>query len=96
MDDEDRMIYRISAVVIVSLILMVWTAWPLPIFQHADVSDAVQDVLIRQQEQQIQRLQEVVRQMDSKINYMLGGIAGIYGIIAIVGVLNALILKNRR
>lgn len=91
---EDQMFTKIIGVIMLCLAMMTVVAWPLPLFQ-SDVINAVQDVRIANSEVRIDDLQNTVRAMDSKINYMLGGIAGIYGIIAIVGFLNLQLLKKK-
>lgn len=93
------MIRKIAIVIALCLIMMIATAWPLPLFQlgpqQETVQDAVQNEKLARSEADIARIQSTMAQMDSKINYMLGGVAGIYAIIAIVGVINAMFLRKR-
>lgn len=87
-------------IVVIALCLMMGTlvAWPLPLFQEdhrAAVVDAIQDEKLGRNERDIAELRSTVQALDSKINWMLGGIAGIYGVLAIVGAINASILRKK-
>lgn len=56
-------------------------AGPYPMSQ--DAHDAVQDERIRSLEKVADTNARIVAALDSKMNYILGGVAGIYGVMAV-------------
>ena len=93
--EEDCMLQKVIVVIALCLMLGTLTAWPLSMFQEDSVVDAIQNEKLQRTERDIIELRTTVHALDSKINWMLGGIAGIYGVLAIVGAINASILKKK-
>lgn len=73
------------------------SAWPIMVTQttNQETVNAVQDVLIVQLEARVNRNTVTIAELDSKMNWIIGGIAGIYAAMAIIGFINLSLLKGR-
>lgn len=61
-----------------------------------DARDAVQDERLKQLDSQVAAQASTISALDSKINWMLGGIAGIYGMMALIGFVNLNLLRGKK
>ncbi len=76
---------------------MFLTAWPILPPQDNQwqvLVDAVQTDQIRALDQRMAKLEEVVSETDNKMQWILGSVAGIYGLMAIIGMFNIKVIKN--
>jgi len=68
------------------------TAWPL-IGQEA--TDAVQNVKIESLERRVAATEIVVASVNEKQTYILGGVAGMYALVGIIGIFNLRLIAKR-
>jgi hypothetical protein len=70
------------------------TAWPLLAQAGDSITDALQTERISSIGEQVRAHEILIAELNSKVTYSLGGIAGMYALLGVIGLFNMRLIKK--